>query len=328
MNEPDDPIFDLTGALPFDQDADASTPQKLPAPGSPAVLGGDFAYIGRVLTVAEFRLYVRSYHFGTTPPDYIVLHHTAIPSTLAARYPSGAVWDAGEGGMSVEQIKAKRLKQLGQLRDFYRDTMGWNRGPHLFIDERYIYLFTPMSQVGIHAKEGNSYNDSRGRLHYSIGLEVIGYYERVRWPANVAANVRGVVQALHDTLKNFDYIDKKWSGGISGHRAYNKPACPGAAIVPSYYLPLLRGIGDGERPEHTGLTHYRVKRLVTSRATVRTAPHKDADILDRLRPGADWWGEEVEGDKVTIAGFGSSNIWIRSDQQGCVSLVLLEKVKP
>ena len=42
-----------------------------------------------------------------------------------------------------------------------------------------------MSEIGIHAKEGNSYRDDQGQLHYSIGLEVVGYYEHVTWPAPI-----------------------------------------------------------------------------------------------------------------------------------------------
>jgi len=176
-----EPTFDLAGALPFDDDANVPTPQK----PSTALLGG-FAYIGEGVTVAQFRSYVQRYHFGRVPPDYVVLHHTAIPSATWARYPSGAVWDAGEAGLSEPLIYQKRLRQLDSLMRYYRDVKGWNAGPHLFIDERYIWLFTPMYDVGIHAAQGNSYRDSGGKLHYSIGIEVVGYYEKVRWPAAVA----------------------------------------------------------------------------------------------------------------------------------------------
>lgn len=232
--------FDLTGALPFDHDADAQTPQKQ---GS-ATLGGEFAYIGKALSVSEFADYVRPYNFGSIPPDYIILHHTAIPSTLAARYPSGAVWDANEAGLSADQVKTKRVRQLDRVRNYYRDTLGWSAGPHLWIDERFVYLFTPMYDVGIHAKQGNSYRDSSRRLHYSIGIEVVGYYEKVVWPTAVAQNVAQAVAILAKRLRTFGYVDKPWAGGISAHRHYGKPACPGAKITPSYYMPILRKAWD------------------------------------------------------------------------------------
>lgn len=232
--------FDMTGALPFDADADAPTPQK---PGA-ATLGADFAYIGKGLTLPQFRQYVASYHFGSVPPDYVVLHHTAVPSASWARYPSGAVWDAGEAGMDEQQIYHKRLNQLNSLMRYYRDSKGWSAGPHLFVDERYIWLFTPMYDVGIHAAQGNSYRDSGHKLHYSIGIEVVGYYEKVVWPTPVAANVAVAVATLARQLRTFGYIDKPWAGGISSHRNYNKPSCPGAKIVPSYYMPILKRAWD------------------------------------------------------------------------------------
>ena len=213
-----------------------ATPQK---PGA-GVLSAQFAYIGKGLTPPEFEAYVSGYNFGSVPPDYVVLHHTAIPSTLAARYPTGAVWDTNEAGLSTQAIYNKRQRQLDNLMRYYRDTKAWPAGPHLFIDERWIWLFTPMYDVGVHAAQGNSYRDSRRKLHYSLGIEVIGYYERVAWPAAVARNVSGAVAALVKRLHTFGYIDKPWAGGIGSHRMYNKPQCPGAKIVPSYYMPILK----------------------------------------------------------------------------------------
>ncbi len=160
--------------MPFDDDA-------LDGPPVDSFGPKDFLYIGEGLTADEFSAYVQGYDFGTIPPDFVVLHHTAIPSTLHARYPQGGVWDAGEEGMSEAQIKRRRKNRLDGIRDVDMGRPGWDRGPHLFVDDRYIWLFSPMREVGIHAKQGNGYREG-GRLHYSIGIEVVGYYERVHWP--------------------------------------------------------------------------------------------------------------------------------------------------
>src|SRR5262245_61149248 len=97
---------ELEGAdevLPFD--ADDRPP--------PMVLGPEeFLYIGQGLTADEFTDYVRDYNFGSIPPDYIVLHHTAIPSTQAARYPNGGVWDLDEAQLNPAQIKQRRKVAL------------------------------------------------------------------------------------------------------------------------------------------------------------------------------------------------------------------------
>lgn len=235
-----EPTFDPTGALPFDRDAHDVAPALLSVPDS-------FLYDGSGLTASAFAAYVQSYNFGPIPPDQIVLHHTAIPSASWARYPSGAVWDDNEAGLSEAQVYQKRTRQLDALRDYYWHTLQWDRGPHLFIDERYIWLFTPMYNVGIHAKEGNSYHDAASRLHYSIGIEVIGYYEHVTWPAPVAANVRAACHALSARLgialsykPGPLHTPSAHQGSVASHRDYNKPQCPGAAITEAYYTSVMQ----------------------------------------------------------------------------------------
>lgn len=218
--------------LPFDDDA-------LDGPPIDSFGPKDFLYIGEGLVADEFTAYVQSYDFGTIPPDFVVLHHTAIPSTLHARYPSGGVWDAGEEGKSEAQIKRRRKAKLDGIRDVYMGRPGWDRGPHLFLDDRYIWLFSPMREIGIHAKQGNGYREG-GRLHYSIGIEVVGYYERVHWPAPVERLVGHAVAALKRRLGTFELRYQPRAGGISSHRDYNKPQCPGAAIGERYYIEVLQ----------------------------------------------------------------------------------------
>jgi hypothetical protein len=231
---PKEPLDHGDDQLPFDTDAN-----DLPPP--PVVLGDEqFLYIGEGLTAGEFADYVRDYDFGTIPPDYVVLHHTAIPSTMQARYPTGGVWDDNESGLSEAQIKQRRQTKLNGIKHVYECRPGWDRGPHLFIDDRYIWLFSPMREVGIHAAQGNSYNDAKG-LHYSIGIEVVGYYEHVHWPEPIERLVGHAVAVLKRHLGTFDLHYKPRAGAISSHRDYNKPACPGAAISNQYFIQVLQG---------------------------------------------------------------------------------------
>lgn len=225
------------GLMPFDADAalhEGAAPHT-------AVLsaGAPFHYIGAGLTLDRFETYVSAYNFGPVPPDFVVLHHTYIPSTTWARASTGVVWDAGEAGFTEEEIYRKRTQHLAAIRTFYRDQRGWDRGPHLFIDDRYIWLFTPMAEVGIHAGHGNSYRTD-GQLHYSIGIEVIGNYEQTPWPPAVERLVGGAVAIVQQRLGTFrlDYV--RGAGGISSHRDWGKPGCPGTAITEQYYLRVIR----------------------------------------------------------------------------------------
>lgn len=223
--------------LPFDEDAVAE--DQLTRRVDP-IDPGQFLYLGQGLTADEFSAYVERYDFGTIPPDYVVLHHTANPCTLYARYPAGSVWDGDEGGLSEAQIKQRRLGKLTAIKEYYRTNPNylWDRGPHLFIDDRYVWLFTPMRHVGIHAAQGNSYTRD-GRLHYSIGIEVIGYYENVQWPTPVAQLVGHVVAVLKRRLGTFELRAQRFAGGVSSHRDYNKPQCPGRAISEDFYIRVL-----------------------------------------------------------------------------------------
>ena len=226
------PVF--TNPLPFDDDANDQPPPS-------GVLGAPapFAYVGQALTVAEFADYVSGYDFGSVPPDFWVWHHTAVPAASWAPYRDAAQWDAGEAGMDAARVRRKRLAQLDNLRDYYHG-LGWGKGPHLFVDDRWIWLFTPMAEIGIHAKQGNSYHDGQGALHYSVGCEVIGYYEKTRWPDAVAGNAAAACAIVQRRLGTFQTAYRPLGGALSSHRDYNKPQCPGAAIIPEYYLEAVR----------------------------------------------------------------------------------------
>jgi hypothetical protein len=245
--------------LPYDSDAfDPKAPQK----PRPAVLGDSFAYIGQGLSLEQFQAYVAGYDFGKVVPDYVVFHHTANPDATYAPIGSDprTKWDRGEQGLGADAVLVKRARQLDGLKNYYA-SLGWNCGPHLFIDDRYIWLFSPMNQVGIHAKWGNSFR-AHGSLHYSVGIEVIGYYERVTWPAPVARLVGGAVRALQTRLAiSSDYMysvnkpgmkivkgeqicanpSRLRFGGLSSHHDYNKPECPGSAITEAFYTSVVKG---------------------------------------------------------------------------------------
>jgi N-acetyl-anhydromuramyl-L-alanine amidase AmpD len=73
---------------------------------------------------------------------------------------------------------------------------------------------------------------------------------------------------------------------------------------------------------------YRVKKLVTAGATIRDAPRMNGAVLGHLNAGDLWTGEPIEGNMVTLHGFGSNRIWIRASDQRVVWSGLLEKATP
>lgn len=107
-----------------------------------------YANVGKVWSSSSFGEYIRS----VKKPSWVkavTLHHCAAPS-LAQR----------PTGLTVQHII--------NIKSFYSNNLGWNRGPHFFIDEDQIFGMTPPTVPGIHAV---SFNSS------SIGIEVLGNYD-------------------------------------------------------------------------------------------------------------------------------------------------------
>src|SRR5262245_60442911 len=112
--------------------------------------------IGRSLSISDWLAYVAGYNFGSVAASRVVLHHTWVPTV--------AQW-AGQRSMQALQR--------------YYAGKGWTAAPHLFVGPDAIWLFTPLKDVGIHAGTGNS-GTSGGRFWYSIGVEMVGDYDRTR----------------------------------------------------------------------------------------------------------------------------------------------------
>jgi hypothetical protein len=256
--------------LPFDRDAarpedltrkrrdPRKAPPQAPMPAAAAAprawpdldpIAAPFLYIGQALTPAEFRQYCLDYDFGSVPPSWWIWHHTYNPDASWAPIGSnqGTWWDRNEAGLSVDQKKAKRKPQLDGIMRYYRDSLGWTVGPHLFVDDLFIWLFTPMYDVGIHANEGNSYHDSAGKLHYSIGCEVIGDFDPRAWPASIQA-VAGWACACVKQRLGFDlrYVEAPEDRpdlhdlSLSGHRDYSDKTCPGNGISNSFFVQVAQ----------------------------------------------------------------------------------------
>ena len=296
-------------------DAAADTTDRAPMGLALAAAGpAPFAYIGQGLTLEEFEAYVLSYDFGSIPPDYVVIHHTANPAASWAPAGGAPNWDATEAGLSAAAIKDKRKRQLDGIRNYYRDTLHWGAGPHLFIDDRFIWLFTPMYDEGIHAAEGNSYKDSAGKYHYSLGVEVVGNYTALRWPAIIQRMVGGAVAILQRHLRTFDLIYKSapphrpelHQGSIAFHRDFNKLECPGNAVTPEFAIGVLQ--------RAAGVGRYRVRGVA-----IHEAPDPNSPIaLNGTAFLAS--GEEVVIDEVKPNGIGHL-----LDKRGFVPLSALER---
>lgn len=106
--------------------------------------------VGKSFTPDAFEQYVHTLHWTTWRPSFVVLHNTGSPS-LAQR-PAG-----------LTQV------HISNLEAYYRDQQKWSAGPHLFVDDHQIWVFTPLTVSGVHSPSWNS---------VAFGVEMLGDFSK------------------------------------------------------------------------------------------------------------------------------------------------------
>jgi tetratricopeptide (TPR) repeat protein len=203
---------DYMPALELQQEAEAALKKVDWDKGTLAYLpaGGDFPalgmppMIGRCLQPAEWDTYITAYPFPKEC-QRLVLHHTYMPT----------------------ENQWYGLSTLESLQRYY-NSKGWMAGPHIYAAPDGLWLFSPMSQPGIHAGTGNG---SIAEGWYSLGLEMVGNYDKQKPAGPVWANALMVMGRLSQRLNIAP--DKL----ISFHRDYTKQkSCPGWAVEREWVL--------------------------------------------------------------------------------------------
>jgi hypothetical protein len=168
--------------------------------------------VAQQFSPAEFRDYVAGLAFDEWVPDLFIVHHTAEPS-LANR----------PNGLSLRNIRG--------LESYYRDEKGWNSGPHLFVDDHGIWVFTPLTVKGVHAVSFHS----RG-----IGMEMLGNYDVEDFNSGRGAAVRDNAVAACAIVCAKLGIGPE---GILGHRDDPQTAktCPGNGVDLDAFIARVQG---------------------------------------------------------------------------------------
>lgn len=191
--------------------------------------------VNRRLSAQEWLDYVAAYDFGPLEPDRLVLHHTWSPTV--------AQW-AGQ-------------RSIDGLKRFY-EKKGWSAAPHIFVGPDGIWLFTPLSEVGVHANAGNSGRDAGGPW-YSVGIEMVGDYDDAVPSGPVWENAKAVLGGLVRRLGLTIGRD------IHFHNEFNKAkSCPGRAVTHGWVDAEVRAwLGQSA----TGLTIQAPARIPQSTFT-------------------------------------------------------------
>lgn len=178
--------------------------------------------IGKSFTSDEFDAYCHTLQWNAWRPSFIVLHNTGSP-TLAQR-PSG---------LTIQHIQ--------NLESFYRDIQKWSAGPHLFVDDKQIWVFTPLTVSGVHSPSWNT---------VSIGIEMLGDYETEAFDNGRGGLVRKNTVSAIATLSAAHGID---SSTMKIHREDPKTthSCPGKNVRK---LEVIQEVQDMIEIRHQG-TH-------------------------------------------------------------------------
>ena len=128
--------------------------------------------VGLSFTAEEFDVYCHSLQWNAWRPSFIVLHNTATPS-LAQR-PNGFT-----------------SQHMENFVKYYRDKQKWSAGPHLFIDDKKIWVFTPLTVSGVHSPSWNK---------LALGVEMLGNYASEPFKTGRGLQVRKNAVAAMATL--------------------------------------------------------------------------------------------------------------------------------
>lgn len=147
----------------------------------------------------QFDRYVTRTHFTQWRPSFVVLHNTGVPRLDQ--------WH--EHPVAV---------RLNGLEHYYRDVMGWHAGPHLFVSDTEISVFTPLTVPGIHSPSWNA---------ISWGVEMVGDFTAEAFDPQVKANTVAALASLHAAIG----LDSHTLRFHKEDPATTHKGCPGVHVV-------------------------------------------------------------------------------------------------
>jgi hypothetical protein len=125
--------------------------------------------VGSKFSAEGFGEYCRDLILADWIPQFCVIHNTGDPTF--------AQWHDVAG----------TVRMLG-LASYYRDDQKWSAGPHLFVADDGLWVFTPLSVPGVHSPSWNA---------VSWGMEIVGDYDHEPLRDDVKANVISALASLH-----------------------------------------------------------------------------------------------------------------------------------
>ena len=157
--------------------------------------------VGKSFTPDSFETYCEAQSWSAWRPKFIALHNTGAPSL-------------------AQRPKGLTPVHIANLEAFYRDQQKWSAGPHLFVDDLQIWVFTPLTVSGVHSPSWNN---------IALGLEMLGDFEKEPFDSGRGQKVRDNAVAAMATLSIVLGLDP---AGMRLHREdpATTHACPGRNV--------------------------------------------------------------------------------------------------
>jgi hypothetical protein len=128
--------------------------------------------VGKRFSSSELETYVQGLSFAQWRPEFVVVHNTASPS----------IHDRPAGFTETH---------MRNLVSFYRDHNKWSAGPHAFVDQNGIWIFTPLTTPGVHSPSWNN---------KAWGIETLGDYHAEAFVDPIKENLIACLTVLHARL--------------------------------------------------------------------------------------------------------------------------------
>jgi len=262
---------------------------------------GNPPMIGEKLNKEQWLNYISDYDFGKVKPSRIVLHHTWKPTVES--------WNG--------------LSTMKGMQSYYNG-LGWTSAPHLYIAPDGIWLFTPLSEVGIHAGEGNSGYWENGNWSYSIGIEMVGNYDNSPPSGKILEYTLLVMSSLVNVMeKSIDQV-------LYFHRDFSDKTCPGSSVTKYWIKEKYYEYTNKDFVEvHSFIDNQYTIKSGIDFAAIREGPGTSYPIaLDgsaKLYPGETFpYDTSVEGESIE-----GNNAWIHhSAGIGFIHSSLIEELMP
>jgi hypothetical protein len=169
--------------------------------------------VGVNYTADEFDSYCHALTWSGWRPSFIVLHNTATP-TLAQR----------PHGFSKQHIL--------NLEHYYRVKQGWKAGPHLFIDDKQIWVFTPLTLSGTHSPSWNK---------IALGIEMLGDYDKDEFDSGRGLKVQKNSVSAIATLSAVLGIDPD-TMRLHKEDELTTHACPGRKVSKPKFIQAVKDL--------------------------------------------------------------------------------------